>query len=75
VTHALIDPRTIAVLLSTRAIDLAFRCISGSVAVSAYELNALLLPSFVQLQRLQHAVADGSSVEAIEALVAGFYGW
>ncbi|MGH9424698.1 MAG: hypothetical protein ACRD2L_00080, partial [Terriglobia bacterium] len=75
VKRALIDPLTIAVLLNTRAIDLAFRCISGSVAVSAYELNALHLPSFVQLQRLHQAIADGASAETIEVLVAGFYGW
>ena len=36
---------TIAALLVSAVLDEAFRCISGSVAVSAAELEALPLPA------------------------------
>lgn len=35
----------IAAILNTKALDIPFRCISGSVAVSAFELNTLPMPS------------------------------
>jgi adenine-specific DNA-methyltransferase len=37
-----IFPHVISAILNTMALDIAFRCISGSVAVSAFELNTLL---------------------------------
>jgi adenine-specific DNA-methyltransferase len=40
----LIDVDTLARLLKTPTIDRVLRCLSGSVAVSAYELEALPLP-------------------------------
>lgn len=39
-----VSPRALATVLNTRIIDLLFRCLSGSVAVSATELEALPLP-------------------------------
>ena len=39
-----LTPRLLAALLRSRALDRAYRCLSGSVAVSAYELAALPMP-------------------------------
>lgn len=40
----LIDRRTLAQVLATETFDRLLRCISGSVAVSAYELSSLPMP-------------------------------
>jgi predicted RNA methylase len=69
-----VTPTTIAALLSTEAVDRVFRCISGSVAVSAYELNALPLPEADQLIKLEVMLLNGSPKESIERLVSSFYG-
>lgn len=39
-----VPPRTLAAFLNSGAADRAFRCLSGTVAVSAYELESLPLP-------------------------------
>lgn len=67
-------PETINALLNTQAVDRAFRCISGSVAVSAYELNALPLPNVSQLVALEKLVAKAVSKREIERTVAAYYG-
>jgi adenine-specific DNA-methyltransferase len=65
--------RTLAVLLSSAPLDQAFRCINGSVAVSAYELNSLPLPNPEQLSSVQELVLAGASNSDIEELIASFY--
>lgn len=65
---------TIAALLNTEAADRAFRCISGSVAVSAYELNALPLPTVDQLVELERLIRRGAVKATIERKVTSFYG-
>lgn len=40
-----VKPAVVAALLNSEVVDQVFRCINGSVAVSAYELHALPLPS------------------------------
>lgn len=69
-----VSPRTITALLNSEAVDRAFRCISGSVAVSAYELNALPLPSTNQLQEIEALVHRGAAKTAIERAIAACYG-
>lgn len=69
-----IAPETVAALLNTQAVDRVFRCISGSVAVSAYELNALPLPSAEQLVELECLIRRGAVHATIERKVAQFYG-
>lgn len=64
---------TLAALLNSESLDGAFRCINGSVAVSAYELNSLPLPSPEQMRVLQNALLAGGAREEIEALIADFY--
>jgi len=48
VVRAVSDPKVLtavlAALLNSAVVDQVFRCISGSVAVSAFELEALPLP-------------------------------
>ena len=43
----------VAALLNSEVVDQVFRCMSGSVAVSAYELQALPLPSPSDLNCLE----------------------
>jgi Eco57I restriction-modification methylase len=69
-----VTPKTIDALLNTEAVDRAFRCISGSVAVSAYELNALPLPNIDQMTALENLIAHGASKRDIEHAVAAYYG-
>lgn len=69
-----VSPRTISELLNTEAVDRAFRCISGSVAVSAYELFALPLPTIPQLIELERFIGFGAGKAAIERKVSSYYG-
>lgn len=64
----------LAVLLNTHTLDRAFRCISGSVAVSAYELNALPLPSPEEMTTVAQLVKAGAPQDVIEQTVADIYG-
>lgn len=61
-------------LLNSQVIDQVFRCISGSVAVSAYELNALPLPEPNEISRLEHLVKNKSTIDVIESYIAKMYG-
>ncbi len=62
----LLSRRTLAVVLGTRPLDRVMRSLSGSVAVSAYELEALRFPDAMTLRAwdqlrgedLEHAVAN-----------------
>lgn len=71
---AVVSPRTVCALLSTEAVDKAFRGISGSVAVSAYELNALPLPTVEQICKIEKLISTGCSKATIERKVSEFYG-
>lgn len=68
-----VSPHTVACLLNTLAVDRAFRCISGSVAVSAYELEALPLPSMQAILGLERLLEEGASNAVIEAHVSSCY--
>ena len=70
---ARVSPETISMLLNSKAVDRAFRCISGSVAVSAYELNALPLPSISELEKIEKLVKAGVSKKNIESAIASCY--
>jgi adenine-specific DNA-methyltransferase len=68
-----VSPATVAALLNSDIVDHAFRCISGSVAVSAFELEALPLPSLEQARALENLVADGAKPAAIEQAIQVMY--
>jgi adenine-specific DNA-methyltransferase len=53
-------------LLNSEAVDLVFRCISGSVAVSAYELEEMPLPSYDKVKNLEKLIKQKTSSEEIE---------
>ena len=69
-----ISPDVITAILNTNALDLAFRYISGSVAVSAFELNTLPLPSPEQMEMTGRMLKGGAGREALEKAVAQIYG-
>ena len=56
--HPRVPPAVLAALLNSAVVDQVFRCMSGSVAVSAFELEALPLPDINSLGRLIRIVAD-----------------
>lgn len=64
----LLSYATLSAVLSTRTIDRLMRCISGSVALSAYELESLPLPDGETL-----ASWDGLSGSELERAVAVAY--
>lgn len=63
---ARVPPAVVAALLNSRIVDELFRCMSGSVAVSAFELEALPLPSAKEMEELARLVLAGVSGAAVE---------
>lgn len=61
-----VDPETLAVFLNTVAADRVFRCISGSVAVSAFELEAMPLPSPAAMTEVRDLIQSGAAKSEIE---------
>lgn len=60
-------------LLNSSIVDRAFRCISGSVAVSAYELEALPLPSVDRIVPLIDLVEARASRETVDEFCLGIF--
>lgn len=73
-TKPAVTQATLNALLNSGAIDSVFRCVSGSVAVSAYELEALPLPAPGALKKLDKLVRTNGKPEAIEAECARLFG-
>lgn len=69
----IVSPKTISTILNSAAVDRVFRCISGSVAVSAYELEALPLPTIEQVKTVEVLLQRGVSNREVEATIASFY--
>ncbi len=69
-----ISAEALSALLNSEAVDAAFRCINGSVAVSAFELESLPLPSPSCAAELDRLLAAGTGWAEIEAEVWRFYG-
>ncbi len=70
-----VRPALLAALLNSKAVDQAFRCISGSVAVSAFELNALPLPPPENLKGIENLVERHAERDAIERAANRLYGY
>jgi adenine-specific DNA-methyltransferase len=69
----LISQSVLCAFLNTETVDNAFRCLSGSVAVSAYELEALPLPPPEALRSFSKLVKRGANADAIEAACAELF--
>lgn len=69
-----VSPATVAAVLNSRIADELFRCINGSVAVSAFELEAIPLPSPAAMRGVERLVAKGACSAEIEAELARLYG-
>src|SRR5580704_17653444 len=67
----IIPPALLSAFLNSSAADRAFRCLSGSVAVSAYERESLPLPSAVEFK---NRAARCNARSGIDAIVAALYG-
>ncbi|MCL4201050.1 MAG: Eco57I restriction-modification methylase domain-containing protein [Pirellulaceae bacterium] len=65
---------TVAAILNSSVADQIFRCISGSVAVSAYELESLALPAPEVAQEIDCAIRNGKASQEIEGLISQAYG-
>ena len=68
-----VSPEAVSAILNSSALDRAFRSISGSVAVSAYELEALPMPTPAQAKRVEKLLATKASLLEVERVIASFY--
>lgn len=68
-----VSPAAVAAVLNSEIADLAFRCISGSVAVSAFELEALPLPSIDEMKPIERLLAVGTEIQIIEKRLRAIY--
>jgi adenine-specific DNA-methyltransferase len=71
---AVVTPQVIAAVLNTAVIDQLFRCINGSVAVSAYELESLPLPPPTAMRGIARLLRKGAARETVESAVRRCYG-
>lgn len=69
-----VSPAALAVLLNSHVADQVFRCINGSVAVSAYELEALPLPSVESMKDVERLISRRATHQTLERTVARLYG-
>lgn len=70
-----VSPAAVAAILNSPVLDEVFRCMNGSVAVSAYELEALPLPSVHQMKAIEKMVAKQSPKADVNKAIARLYGW
>lgn len=68
-----VSAAALAALLNSDVVDQVFRCINGSVAVSAYELQALPLPSPDDAKNIEVLVETRARREAVEQAVERLY--
>jgi adenine-specific DNA-methyltransferase len=71
--NPVIPPRVLSAFLNSTAVNDAFRAISGSVAISAYELEALPLPPPERLNALSNVLLQGGDFEEIESICKALY--
>ena len=67
------SPAAVAELLNSEVVDQLFRCLNGSVAVSAYELEALPLPSPESTREFERLVERGIDRVGREEAVQRLY--
>jgi adenine-specific DNA-methyltransferase len=64
---------TLIALLNSDMFDMIYRLISGSVAVSAFELNNIPLPSLSSMKKLETQISHNASKEIIEKSIKKMY--
>ena len=64
----------LAAFLNSAAADRAFRCVSGSVAVSAYELEGMPLPPADSLDLFVRLVRENAPRDQLESACVRLYG-
>ncbi len=69
-----VAPATLAVLLNSDIVDQVFRCINGSVAVSAYELKSLPLPLPEGMEEIERLAKERADRVTLERAVERLYG-
>jgi adenine-specific DNA-methyltransferase len=69
----LVNTSALATVLNSSIADEAFRCISGSVAVSAFELEALPLPPPENMAAIEALIRRGAKPTTIEARIRALY--
>ena len=73
VGEPIVSLRVLSVLLNSVAVNEAFKTISGSVAVSAYELESLPLPAPHKLKPLIELIEQNAPAEQIEQICNQIY--
>lgn len=68
-----VTPAALAAILNSDIVDQVFRCISGSVAVSAFELKSLPLPSVADMRNVERLITQKAERETIEAAIRALY--
>jgi adenine-specific DNA-methyltransferase len=68
-----VEPAVVAAILNSQIADRVFRCISGSVAVSAFELEALPLPPVAKLKPLIALVEQGADRAALDQVIESLF--
>ena len=68
-----VAPAALAALLNSGVVDQVFRCINGSVAVSAYELEALPLPPPEGMKEIERLLKKQAGRETLERAVERLY--
>ncbi len=68
-----VAPAALAALLNSGVVDQVFRCINGSVAVSAYELEALPLPAPEGMKEIERLLEKQAGRETLERAVERLY--
>jgi adenine-specific DNA-methyltransferase len=61
-------------ILNSEALDMVFRSINGSVAVSAYEIKSLPMPEPYQVQLIEKMIEEKAPKEKLEDTLAEIYG-
>lgn len=69
-----VPPSVVATLMNSDVLDQVFRCMNGSVAVSAFELEALPLPPHEALATLTGLVEQRAPAAEIQAECRRLYG-
>ena len=68
-----VAPAALAVLLNSNVVDQVFRCINGSVAVSAYELAALPVPPPEGMRKIERLMTKHVTHETLERAIERLY--